>query len=214
MITMETPLSIPSGGLIGCPDCDLLITYQPSQDSCDARCPRCNAILVKSCHNSATKTLAFSLSGLFLFMPACFLPLLELNIFGYAGNCTMVKGVTQMIRDGYFCMSLLVLFCSIIVPLCIQLLLCYISLVITLNLKQRPKSLRLSLILYQHLSEWSMLDVYMLGILIALIKMKDFGYIVSGPGLYCFVGVLVLATLSMLSFDPGMAWNALEERTP
>ena len=59
-----------------------------------------------------------------------------------------------------------------------------------------------------------MLDVYMLGILIALIKMEDYGYIFSGPGLYCFVGTLILANLAMLSFDTGLAWDTLEERTP
>lgn len=210
MITMETPLSIPSGRLIGCPDCDLLITYQPSQDACDARCPRCNAILFKSCHKNVSKTLAFSLSALFLFVPACFLPLMGMNIFGYPGSCTMIKGVTQMMKDGFFSMALLVMFCSIIVPLSIQLLLFYMSFHYTV--KRYPTALRTALILYQHLSEWSMLDVYMLGILIALIKMEDYGYIFSGPGLYCFVGVLIMTNLAMLSFDPHMAWEALEEK--
>lgn len=109
-------------------------------------------------------------------------------------------------------MAILVLLCSIIIPLCILFLLSYMSLMVIM--KHQPDFLRKALILYRHLLEWCMLDVYMLGILIALIKMKDFGYIFSGPGLYCFVGVLILTNLAMLSFDPGTAWDALEEPVP
>ncbi|MBU1171756.1 MAG: paraquat-inducible protein A [Proteobacteria bacterium] len=162
--------------------------------------------------DSINRTLALSISGLILFIPACFLPLLELNIYGHTGSCTMIKGVLQMMKSGYWWMSCLVLFCSILVPFFIQMLLFGLSL--ALKLGAWPSLLVRPLKLYQSLTEWAMLDVYMLGILIALIKMEDYGDIFPGPGLYCFIGLLVLATLSILSFDAGLAWSLIERRTP
>lgn len=198
------------GTLIGCPDCDLLISYQPNHNHYDARCPRCQALLVKAGDNSFKRTRALSFSGICLFVPACFLPLMKLNMFGYEGTCTMVKGVTQMIKDGYLCMAMLVLFCSILVPLFIQILLLGITLLI--RSRRFRKILIPALKIYQRLTEWAMLDVYMLGILIALVKMQDYGDLFSGPGLYCFIGVMLFVTLSMLSFDTARAWDMLEGR--
>lgn len=199
------------GTLIGCPDCDLLITYQPAHDQYDARCPRCHALLLKAGGSSFNRTLALSISGLCLFLPACFLPLMRLNVIGHQGDCTMIEGVTHMINDGYVCMALLVLFCSILVPFLVQVLLLGITLLIKSG--RFRKILVPGLKLYQHLTEWTMLDVYMLGILIALVKLKDYGDLFSGPGLYCFIGLMLIVTLSMLSFDTARAWDMLESRS-
>lgn len=209
---MGIPLPIKQETLVGCPYCDLLIKHRASNQGFDACCPRCGALLIKASTDSLNRTLALSISGIIIFFPACFLPLLELNIFGYTGSCTMIKGVLQMIKTGYWWMSGLVLFCSILAPIFIQFLLFIITCSLILGL--RPAILVQALKLYQTLTEWAMLDVYMLGILIAFIKMKDFGDLFSGPGLYCFIGLLGMTTLSMLSFDKGLAWTLLERPTP
>jgi paraquat-inducible protein A len=175
----------------------------------DLCCPRCGALLIKGCDDGITRALALSLSGLLLFIPASALPLLELNILGQSSHCTMIRGAAQMYQAGDPWMASLVLFCSLLAPLCILGLLLFITL--TLTLGQRSRLLVPALKLYQTLAEWVMLDVYLIGILISFIKMKDFGDILSGMGLYCFIGVMATTTLSMLAFSTHQAWHLIEE---
>ena len=194
--------------LVGCPYCDLLIQAKPLRKGYNLFCPRCDAVLLKSSKDSINRTLALSISGIILFFPACFLPLLKLNILGYSGYCTMLKGVVQMYRNGYWWMTFLVLFCSVLVPFVTLFLLFGISL--SAKMEKFPPILKNALKLHHALSKWTMLDVYMIGILIAYIKMKDYGDILAGIGLYCFAGLLCVATLTMLSFDSHLIWNMFE----
>ena len=195
--------------LVGCPDCDLLIRKTTPERGYNLSCPRCGAILIKSHRDSVDRTLALSLSGLFLFIPACFLPLLKFSVLGFSGDCTMVKAAVRMFAGGYWWMGFLVMLCSIIVPFTVLCLLFAISL--SMKLERRPLFLPRGLKAYHHLTEWTMLDVYMIGLLISLIKLKDFGDIFSGPGLYSFIGLLVMTILTTLSFDSHHVWAWVDQ---
>ena len=194
--------------LIGCPDCDLLVKSHGHRRGYKLCCPRCGAVLARSNPDSINRTLALSLSGLFLFFPSCFLPLLKFNVLGYSGTCTVMKGAVQMYNSGYWWMAFLVLCCSILAPLAVLVILFTVSL--TVKMGRYPAVLGTGLKLYHFLSEWTMLDVYMIGILVSLIKMKDFGYVFNGSGLYSFIGLLILVILTMLSFDSRLVWESLE----
>lgn len=194
--------------LIGCPHCDLLIKKNSVQEGYNICCPRCGSVLIKSCANSINRTLALSITGLLLFYPACFLPVLTLEIFGQSGHCTMIKGVLQMFSSGFWWMSFLVLFCSVIVPFTALLLLMIITFLVKIG--QYSPTLRKTLKLYQMLHEWAMLDVYLIGILIAFIKMNDFGDISTGPGLLCFIGLLFMVIMASITFDSNLIWNRIE----
>jgi paraquat-inducible protein A len=194
--------------LIGCPDCDLLVKKSQPKKGYNLACPRCGSLLFKSRLDSIDRTLALSLSGLLLFFPACFLPLLNFKVLGYSGKCTMVKAAVQMFSSGYLWMGFLVLFCSILVPFIVLSILFFIS--FSIKTEKFPAIIGKTLKAYHHLSEWTMLDVYMIGILISLIKMKDYGEIYSGPVLYSFIGLLAMVILTMLSFDSHHAWDQLE----
>ncbi len=195
--------------LVGCPDCDLLIRKRTPERGYNLSCPRCGAILIKSHRDSIDRTLALSLSGLFLFIPASFLPLLEFSVLGFSGNCTMVKAAIRMFTGGYWWMGFLVMFCSIIVPFTVLFILFMIS--FSMKLGRRPFFLPQALKTYHHLTEWTMLDVYMIGLLVALIKLKDFGDIFSGPGLFSFIGLLIMMILTTLTFDSHHVWAWVEE---
>lgn len=196
---------------IGCPDCDLLVRKKDPGKGFSLACPRCGAQLFKSKTNSMDRTLAFSLSGLFLFIPACFLPLLNFTVLGYSGRCTMIKAAIRMFSSGYWWMGFLVLFCSILAPALVLSILFMISLSVKYG-KHRFAAIK-ALKIYHHLAEWAMLDVYMIGILVSLVKMKDYGEVISGLGLYSFIGLLAMVLLTMISFDGHHAWSVLENRT-
>lgn len=193
--------------LTACHQCDLLLQDRKRELLRKACCPRCGTVLHISSVNSMERTLALSLTGLLLFIPANTLPILTFELLGQSNTNTMINGIVQMAQGGYWWMSALVAFCSILAPLFKLLLLLFISAGSLWGSSRR--SMAAALKGYHRLDEWGMFDVYMLGILIAFIKMKDIGGLVPGTGLFCFVGLLVVAMVCSSVFDPHQAWKCV-----
>lgn len=194
-----------------CHDCDRLLYHAPLVAGQKARCPRCDAVVAQHKPELLNRTLCYALAGLLFYIPANFLPIMSFEILGIDSTNTMLQGVLQLLQGGFWWMAFLVLLCSVIVPLVDLTLL----LLITLLLKQRRgKELTRRLLLWQHhVKEWAMLEVYMLGILVAYIKMSSMGHIVIGVGLYCFIGMLIAAILAENSFDTESAFELLEPQS-
>lgn len=193
-----------------CPDCDLFFEKPLLVREQVAFCSRCGAQL---CHDPGAfvdKTLAYSLAGLLFYIPANILPVLTLQILGMNSTNNMLNGVQQLFLGGYWWMSFLVLACSVIVPL-INLGLMFL---ISAGLKWRgciPDNILKSMLRWQHVvQEWGMPEVYMLGILVAYIKMVDMGEIIIGTGLICFVGLLLSMMLAKSAYNVESAFDALE----
>ncbi|WP_250464966.1 paraquat-inducible protein A [Microbulbifer litoralis] len=193
-----------------CHECDLLLTGPLAPRGRKLVCPRCEAILHRNPRRSLHYTAALSLTGLLLFIPAASLPLLSFSIFAFGADNTLFNGVQSLFAEGYYWMSTLVLFCSVVAPLGKFLLLCFICWGSASALLDRPVATAVRW--YQHLKEWGMLDVYMLGILVALVKMSDLGKMEMGPGLYCFAAMMLVANLTTLSFDPESVWARMAAR--
>lgn len=193
-----------------CHECDLLLEDALAPPGQKLVCPRCGATLHRNARHSLHYTAALSLTGLLLFVPAASLPLLSFSIFAFGADNTLFNGVQSLFAEGYYWMSALVLFCSVVAPLGKFVLLCFISWGSASALLDRPVASAVRW--YQHLKEWGMLDVYMLGILVALVKMSDLGKMEVGPGLYCFAAMMVVANLAALSFDPESVWARMAAR--
>lgn len=192
-----------------CPDCDLVLEKPRLINDQTAFCPRCKAIVGQHKAFYADKTLAFSLAGLLLYYPACTMPVMTFSILGVASTNTMLNGVQQLFAAGYWWMSFLVLMCSVVVPL-FNLVLLF---VISFALKQRypSKWLGRAMLWQQHIKEWGMLEVYMLGILVAYSKMMGMGDIVVDMGLLCFTGMLLCTLLAQVAFDTESGFDDWEE---
>ena len=193
-----------------CHDCDLLLTDALAPPGRKLVCPRCNATLHRNAKSSISYTAALSLTGLLLFIPAASLPLLHFSILSVGAENTLFNGVRSLFAAGYYWMSMLVLFCSVLAPLAKFTLLGFISWGSAWPLLDR--SVAAAVRWYQHLREWAMLDVYMLGILVALIKMSSLGTMEVEPGLYSFVAMMLVSTLMTLSYDPEAVWERLASR--
>lgn len=208
MMSSDPLASESADALIACHDCDLLLADAEPLEHRVASCPRCGAVLHVTKRNSLERTLALSITGLLLFVPANLLPMLTFEILGQSSSSTMLSGIYKMTLGGYWWMSLLVGFCSVVAPLMKLLMLAYVSAGCLFQWEKPP--LRQALKLYQRLDEWGMFDVYMLGLLVAFIKMNDLGGLVTGTGLYCFVALLVVATACSSVFDSRLAWLRLD----
>lgn len=195
-----------------CHQCDLLLTRQAAPVGCKLICPRCGATQHRNMERSIAHTAALSASGLLLFIPTATLPLLEFSIFTFGAENTLMNGVRSLFNAGYIWLASIVLFCSVLAPVGKFALLAFISWGSAWWRLRKPvaKAVRW----YLHLQEWGMLDVYMLGILVALVKMSDLGKMEVEPGLYCFVAMMVVASAAQVSFDPEVVWARLARRQP
>ena len=210
-ILHKTSISNPSNDTehwSACHDCDLLLPIHDITENQVARCPRCNAVLYRHKKNSINRTLAFSLSALLFYIPANMLPILTLDIYGNTGRNTMLNGVARLWEQGFWWMAFLVAICSVLMPLFELVLLLTISIAIKRQRYSRALPFTIKL---QHLtSSWAMLEVYLLGIIVAIVKMSDLGDLVLGQALVCYLILLIFTLCALQSYDRHYAWLATE----
>lgn len=191
--------------LTACPDCDLLIHEHQLRERRRARCPRCGCVVHEHKRNAAQRCLAASCAGLLLLIPALALPLIRFDMLGSETHTSVLGSIAALARQGEWWLAALVLVCSAGVPT-FQLLTMATASLIQLN-NRRPQWLKAGLRWSFRLREWGMLEVYLLSLLVALIKLEDDGLVLFGTGLYCFAGLMFCATLANSHFDRQGIWR-------
>ncbi|MFT5721271.1 MAG: paraquat-inducible protein A [Motiliproteus sp.] len=194
--------------LQACHHCDLLVDLRHFISRGRAECPRCGAVLAHSKKDSLDRTLALSLTGILLYVPAIILPVMNFKLLGQTHSNTLINAVLKLAEDGYLWLAFMVAFCSLLVPLLILLIL--FSCCLLTRIHALPKLQIFMLRSHYYLKHWGMLDVYMLGLLVAIVKMKDLGDLQMGPGLYAFSALLLLLLFAQLQFDSRECWERLE----
>ncbi|GMQ89622.1 MAG: paraquat-inducible protein A [Gammaproteobacteria bacterium] len=191
--------------LIACHECDLLLRIPAQSGGGVARCGRCNALLHKSIPNSIERSLALSLAGLVLFIIANSFPFLAFKMQGLETETTLVSGVVDLYNQGMWEISLLVLFTTIVVPLLQLLILIYVLLPLYLN--RTPWKLGTVFRFFHSLQPWGMMEVFMIGILVAVVKLVGMAQIVPGTALWSFALLIFVLAASSASLDPRLVWN-------
>ena len=206
----DTPTlsSIPDNW-IACKDCDLLLEQADTPVGDKALCPRCASPLYQSRENSVERTLALAITGLLLFIPANLLPVMSMAIIGQESSTTIYKGSLVLFQEGLYWTALLVFFASIVIPFCKLLLMLFIS--GSLHRERFSPLLPYAFRYYHYLDEWGMLEVYMLGLLVAVVKLKGMASIIPGIGLYCFIALLLVTTLMSSLLDEEGFWTRIEQ---
>lgn len=203
------PLSaLPLSELLACHECDLLMRRPPLGEEQKACCPRCGYELVVHRSHMVRRSLALVLTALLLYIPANFLPIMRLTLLGQTSHDTVWSGVLGLYQSGMRTVAVLVLLCSMVIPL--LKLLC--QLVVLLCIRQR-KARGLGILLYRvyhRLREWGMLEVYLMGILVAIVKLVDMAELRVGVGLACFIGLLLAQVWLEVTMSSCQVWDALE----
>jgi len=181
---------VPLEQLAACPECDLLMLKPELSLGQVAECPRCSCELFRLRHRIVGPGLALVLAALLLYFPANLLPIMRLNLLGRVTDDTVWSGVLSLYSSGMQGVAVVVFLCSMAVPL--LKLLCQLAVLLCIAL-DRAKPLGMLLYrTYHHLREWGMLEVYLLGILVSIIKLRDMAELSLGIGLGWFVGLLVV----------------------
>ncbi len=196
--------SLPLEQLIACHECDLLMRKPVLQDGESAECPRCGYELFSHRHRVVRRSMALVLTALLLYIPANFLPIMQLSLLGQTSQDTVWSGVVGLYESGMQGIAVVVFLCSMAVPL--LKLLCQL-LVLRMDFA-RSYGLLLYRI-YHHMREWGMLEVYLMGILVAMVKLMDLADLSLGLGLFCFIALLLVQVWLEVTMAPHQIWEAL-----
>jgi paraquat-inducible protein A len=194
-----------NGDLVACLECDLLQREPPVPEGGAARCPRCDAVLSRHRPDSLERTLALTVAGLLLFVVSNAFPFLAFEMQGQVTETTLGSGVARLYGQGWFLVASLVLFTTILAPALQLSLLFYV--LVPLRLGRSPAGLVPAFRLVQHLRPWSMMEVFLIGILVALVKLAEMAEIVPGISLWSFAALILVVAGTTASLDPRVVWS-------
>jgi paraquat-inducible protein A len=200
-----------TGFFMACHDCDLLHRIPPLSEGSSAICRRCGASLVKTKKNSLDRTLALAITGLFLLIMANSFPFLGFKIKDQVRHTLLLTGIHQFYKSGMPWLALLVLFTTVIAPLAQILSLIYILL--PLKYHRRPPGMFHVFRWMQVLQPWSMMEVFMVGILISIVKLAKMAQILPDIAVFCFMALIFVLAACLASLDPHLIWEQWENHS-
>jgi paraquat-inducible protein A len=197
--------------IVVCKTCGLVQRLDELAPGMVAECARCGSILRKHKANSLGRTAAFSLSGLVFYVPANIYPILHMKWYGAQSESTVWDGCVSLFQSGQWLVAAVVFFASILTPLLKLVGLFY--LVATTKLKsahwRRERTWTYKTL--EVIGPWSMLDVFLLAVLVALVRLGELATVLPGRGLFAFTAMVVLTILATSSFDPTLIWQEPEK---
>ena len=195
--------------LVACPLCDGLIELPTLDDGQVVICRRCKGGVYHKKPNSLERSLAVSIAGLCLLMPSLWLPMIGLSTLGLSNEATLIESLLLLINDGFYLIATCLFVFTIAIPLVRLLVVCYVVSAI----RQQRFSPRLVVVFraYRRLDSWSMLHVYMLGIVVSMYKLVSLADLTLGLGLLSLCGLLLCSTLLTVTLDEHLIWERLEE---
>jgi len=194
--------------LIACHECDLLQQSRALPMGATARCPRCGAVLYRRKRNSLDRVLALTIAGLMLFTVANVYPFLTFKLEAQIQETTLITGIIELYNQGMWIVAGVVLLTSIVMPLLELTGTLYVLLPLKFN--RRPWSLPLFFRMVRIFKPWGMMEVFMVGILVAFVKLSKMASIIPGMALYSFMVLIFVMAASAASLDPHIVWNRLE----
>jgi paraquat-inducible protein A len=199
-------------GYLVCHDCRLLTPIDPVAEHAHCSCPRCGSSLHLRKPDSLTRTWALTLTAYILYIPANLLPIMTVKMSGRGEADTILSGVKALIVGGMWPLALVVFFASITVPVLKLLALTGLLLSVQFKSNWRPRERTVVYRLTEMIGRWSMIDIFVITILVALVQMGSLSTIDAGPGAVAFAGVVVITMFAAMSFDPRLIWDNLENQ--
>ena len=198
--------------LVSCHSCHLLSRAPSPKDTRAALCPRCGASLHQRKPNSIARTWALVLAAIIFYIPANVLPITMTTSMGKVQADTIMSGVIYFMVSGSWAIALVIFIASIFVPLLKILVLSYLLISVQRKSDWRPHDRTRLYRITEVVGRWSMLDIFVITILVALVKLGSLAAIEAGPAAVFFAAVVVMTMFAAMSFDPRLIWDEREQR--
>jgi paraquat-inducible protein A len=194
--------------IVACPDCDLLQEIPSLPPGGKARCPRCGYVLASQPSDPIDLPLALTATAAIVLIIANTMPLMSISAVGRHASTTIIGGAYEMWVTGEQITAVIVAFCAVVAPTLYILFMLGVLIIV-----RRPPAphwvgemLRWGL----HMNPWSMYEVMLLGILVALIKIAELAMVDPGIGMYAVGALVVLFPAITVSFDPREVWKRVQ----
>lgn len=203
---MNTALSAAQAGLVSCHTCGLL--SRPAGTSEPGSCPRCGTELVSRRRHSLQSTWALVIAAAICYVPANALPVMTTSTLASSGSDTILSGVVYLYTSGSWPLALIVLTASVMIPLGKLIALAYLLISVQRgsidSSRERTRLYRM----VEFIGRWSMLDVFVVTFVVALVQLAPLMTAQPGPGVPFFAAVVILTMLAAMSFDSRLIWDA------
>ena len=207
---MSVPMhSPPASPVMVCPSCSQILKPPILQPNQAAFCPRCSRQLHRFKRHPIQKGVALSLTGLLLYLPANLLPLLTFSVLGINSHSSILEACLHMFASGQYFVATIVALTTMVFPLLLLSALLLVTLGLTRGRRNRlmPSLFRA----YHHLGEWAMLDVFLVGVLITIIKMSHTATVSLNSGFFCLIGLVITTVAAQTAIDPQRFWSMMDE---
>jgi paraquat-inducible protein A len=191
-------------GVAICEGCDAVYRHPHLRTREVASCLRCGTELERHRGNQATNLLPLAVASLILFAIANLFPIVEIELGGLHSQTTLAGAVVVLSGEGLSLVALLVLATTLLFPLVQLCILCY--LLVPLQRGTRPAGFSILVRMLQTLRPWGMIEVFLLGVLVAIVKLAGLASVIAGPALWAFAALTVLLT-QVVSFNPRAFWE-------
>lgn len=203
---MTAPVTAKSIGAVSCHVCGLLVSSRYLTRHA-AECPRCDAALHSRKINSLNRTWALLIAAGILYVPANVYPVLTLISFGRSTTNTILGGVIELAHSGQLVIAIIVFVASVFVPIFKIAALLFLVVSVQLRLKIQRRKRALLYRFTEFIGRWSMIDIFMISILIGLVKLQALATVTAGPGAIAFAAVVIITMFAAMTFDPRLIWD-------
>ena len=193
--------------ILSCEICNSLFYKKDFLNPENAHCLVCGLQLHQRKPNSISRTWAFVLTALVCYIPANIYPVMVIDSFGNVEPQTIISGVIAFIHSKDYPLALLVFFASIFIPIMKILSLMFLMISVQFKWKWNPKKRNLIYNIVEVIGKWSMVDVFMISILMALVKLGSIMTIVAGKGATFFALVVCFTIIAASTFDVRLVWD-------
>jgi paraquat-inducible protein A len=195
--------------LVACHDCDLVQRKRPLRFGERAFCLRCGASLYAKKRDSFEHTIILAVTSLILFTLANVFPFMTFELHGRVQESLLFTGVKEFFDRGMWTLGLLVFCASILFPALKILGMLYV--LVPLEFNRRPWKAALVFRMVEHCQTWAMMDVYLLGVIVAVVKLADLAILVPGVAIYSFVALIIALAAADSALDPHEVWERMEK---
>lgn len=199
-----------AAGLLSCHSCSMVVRRPALTGAPLVRCPRCGARLHHRKSDSIHSTWALVIAALIFYLPANLLPITITTYLGSAQRDTILSGVIYFMHTGSWGIALIIFVASVVVPITKLIVLCGLLLSVTFRCRWRPKERSRLYRMTEVVGRWSMLDVFVVTVLVSLVRLGYLTTIEAGPGVIYFAAVVVITMVAAMTFDPRLMWDVLE----
>ena len=206
----DNSMTAAAASLLSCHSCNLLSKMSGSHGHSHALCPRCGAPLHQRKTNSLTRTWALVIAAFIFYIPANVLPITVVISLGKTQADTIMSGVIYFMLTGMWPIALVIFVASVAVPLLKLFVLAFLLISVQRKSRWRPEDRTRLYRIAEAVGRWSMVDIFVVTLLVALVKLGGLATIDAGPAASYFAAVVVTTMFAAMSFDPRLIWDVME----